>query len=169
FFSVHQFPLYPGTGWITERGEGEGLGYTVNVPLPAGCGDPTYRRVLTEVLRPLADRYRPDLVLVSAGYDGHWLDPLASMRLSVDGYADLMRTLTAIAETHCDGRMVVVLEGGYDLRALAHGVAATCHVLLEEPAGPDPLGPPPDGDEPAEAASRLAAVLALAVGTSTPG
>ena len=88
YFSTHQFPLYPGTGASTERGAGAGLGATVNVPLPAGSGWSVYDPIFRQVLWPVADRFKPDVVLLSAGFDAHWLDPLAEMRLSTP---DLLR------------------------------------------------------------------------------
>lgn len=139
YFSAHQYPLFPGTGHWKEIGEGPGEGFTINIPLPAGIGDQGYARAFAEILTPAAERYRPQLILVSAGYDAHWRDPLAEMRLSTIGYARLIQMLLDLAEEHCDGKMVLVLEGGYDLPALSSSVAATCAILLgEEPR--DTLG-----------------------------
>jgi acetoin utilization deacetylase AcuC-like enzyme len=144
FFSTHQYPYYPGTGHWRETGAGAGEGYTVNVPLPAGVGDAGFRRIYAEILTPLAERFRPELILVSAGFDAHWDDPLAGLRLSLAGYWDLARTVAELADRLCDGRLVVVLEGGYNLEMLTAGVANTCRALLGDPApGPDPLGPSP--------------------------
>ncbi len=142
FFSTHQYPFYPGTGDRRETGAGAGLGYTVNVPLPAGVGDAGFARIYDEVLAPIAERYRPELILVSAGYDAHWDDPLAGLRLSLAGYWRLAKTVAALADRLCDGRLVVTLEGGYKLKALSCGVADTCRALLGDAApGADPLGP----------------------------
>ncbi len=142
FFSTHQYPYYPGTGDWREAGVGAGQGYTVNVPLPAGVGDAGFARIYAEVLTPVAERFRPELILVSAGYDAHWDDPLAGLRLSLTGYWHLVRTVVALADRLCDGRLVVTLEGGYNLEVLSHGVADTCRALLGDvAAGPDPLGP----------------------------
>jgi acetoin utilization deacetylase AcuC-like enzyme len=144
FFSTHQHPHYPGTGGWNERGAGPGLGYTANVPLPAGVGDAGFRRIFAEILEPLAERFRPELILVSAGYDAHWNDPLAGLRLSLEGYWEMARSVAALAGRLCGGRLVVILEGGYDLDMLACGVANTCRALLGDlTAGPDPLGPSP--------------------------
>ncbi|MBI2844989.1 MAG: histone deacetylase [Chloroflexi bacterium] len=132
YFSTHQYPLFPGTGHWKEIGEGPGEGFTINVPLPAGLGYEAYPRVFAEILFPAANRYRPELILVSAGYDAHWRDPLAGMRLSTKGFARLTRMLLDLAEEHCSGKMVLVLEGGYDLPALSASVAATCAVILGE-------------------------------------
>ncbi len=144
FFSTHQYPHYPGTGHWRETGVGAGVGYTVNVPLPAGVGDQGFGRIFDEVLTPLAERYRPQLILVSAGYDAHWNDPLAGLNLSLAGYWRLARTVVGLAEQLCQGRVIVTLEGGYNLDVLGAGLAATCHALLgDSDPGPDPLGPSP--------------------------
>lgn len=141
YFSTHQYPYYPGSGHWQETGRGAGLGYTVNVPLPAGVGDTGYQRIFEEILIPVARRYKPQLILVSAGYDAHWMDPLGMMLLSVSGYGNLMRVLVALAEELCAGRLVLTLEGGYNLEALALSVAATFSVLLGDERIYDPLGP----------------------------
>jgi acetoin utilization deacetylase AcuC-like enzyme len=140
YFSTHQYPHYPGSGHWSEIGEGEGEGYTVNVPLPAGVGDEGYERVFDEVLYPLAERYAPELILVSAGYDAHWADPLGMMQLSTTGYAYLANTLKEMAEELCGGRLAFTLEGGYDLRAVSHSIAATLQALLGDEVY-DPIGP----------------------------
>lgn len=141
YFSTHQYPYYPGTGHWQETGRGAGLGYTVNVPLPAGVGDTGYQRIFDEILVPIARRYQPQLILVSAGYDAHWMDPLGMMLLSVSGYGNLMRMLVTLAEELCSGRLVLTLEGGYNLEALALSVAASFSVLLRDKQVYDPLGP----------------------------
>jgi len=139
FFSVHQHPFYPGTGALSESGEGEGEGYTINVPLPAGATDGDYRRMLADVLVPAATRFRPDLVLVSAGFDAHRKDPLGEMTLTEEGFADLCATVKAIADTHANGRLALVLEGGYDLDGLADSVHACIEVMTgaAAPGGSD--------------------------------
>jgi acetoin utilization deacetylase AcuC-like enzyme len=142
FFSTHQYPYYPGTGGIPEVGAGAGRGYTVNAPLPAGVGDDGFHRIYAEILEPLAERFRPELILVSAGFDAHWDDPLAGLRLSLAGYWSLAQTVLALADRLCDGRVVFVLEGGYNLTVLARAVADLCRALLgDDQPGPDPLGP----------------------------
>ncbi len=144
FFSTHQYPYYPGTGGVREIGAGAGRGYTVNVPLPAGVGDEGFRRIYAEVLTPLAERYRPELILISAGFDAHWDDPLASLRLSLAGYWQLAQTVVGLADRLCAGRLVVTLEGGYNLEVLALAVANLCRALLGDAhPGPDPFGPSP--------------------------
>jgi len=146
YFSTHEYPFYPGTGHWREVGQGEGKGTVLDVPLPAGVGDAGYARVFEELLWPLARRFRPDLILVSAGFDAHWQDPLAMMRLSLAGYARLARELVGMAEELCDGRILFTLEGGYHLDVLAHGVLNTFYALLGEDTISDPLGPAPPGE-----------------------
>ena len=141
YFSTHQYPHYPGTGNWDEIGEGDGAGFNVNVPLPSRVGDAGYQRIFDDLLFPLAERYRPQLVLVSVGYDAHWSDPLASENLSIAGYTALARTAIEIAREQCNGRIVFTLEGGYDLDALGYGAAATFRALLGDKDIPDPLGP----------------------------
>ncbi len=142
FISTHQSGIYPGTGAVEETGEGGGEGVTINVPLPGGAGDRAFARILAEIVAPAADRFRPGILLVSAGYDAHWRDPLANLQLSCAGYHALGSALTAIAKKHCAGKIVFVLEGGYDLPALAGGVVNTLRGALGLPAA-DALGPAP--------------------------
>lgn len=151
YFSTHQYPYYPGTGDWREIGAGEGQGTICNVPLRPGVGDEGYARIFDELLWPLAERFQPQLILVSAGYDAHWQDPLAGMRLSLSGYTYLSQALKAMADELCGGRLVFTLEGGYHLRALAYGILNTLRVLLgdltsEEGEVLDPLGPCPYGE-----------------------
>jgi acetoin utilization deacetylase AcuC-like enzyme len=118
YVSTHQFPFYPGTGAASERGVGEGLGTTVNFPLPAGCGDEEYARVFREGVLPALDAFAPDLLLVSAGFDAWKGDPLGGMRVSAAGFEEWGRLLAEFARRTCGGRLLSVLEGGYDLEAL---------------------------------------------------
>lgn len=158
YFSTHQYPHYPGTGPTEDTGRGAGRGTTVNVPLPAGAGDQALARAFAEVLVPVSRRFRPELILVSAGYDAHWRDPLASLQVSVQGFAYLVRVLKDLAGELCSGRLVLALEGGYDPEALSHAVLATLAVLAgEQPV--DPLGPAPYPEVPVE--SVLARVRAI--------
>jgi acetoin utilization deacetylase AcuC-like enzyme len=143
YFSTHQYPHYPGTGHWRETGRDAGLGTTVNVPLPAGVGDQGYVKVFDSLLWPLAERFGPQLILVSSGFDAHWSDPLAAMLLSLTGYATLARKLCDMAETLCAGRIIFVLEGGYHLDVLAQAVPDVFLALLHEEPGQDPLGPAP--------------------------
>jgi len=137
YFSVHQHPFYPGTGNEDEQGFGQGGGYTVNVPLPAGCGDQEYLAALREVLRPKALAFHPDFVLVSAGFDAHEDDPLGGMRVTAQGFAQMTAVVREIAEESCRGRLVSVLEGGYDLEGLAVSVAAHISALQQPPKKPN--------------------------------
>jgi acetoin utilization deacetylase AcuC-like enzyme len=150
YFSTHEYPFYPGTGHWRDTGRRQGEGTTVNVPLPAGVGDAGYAAVFRSLLWPVARRFRPQLVLVSAGFDAHWSDPLAMMRLSLTGYAHLVRELCEIAQTLCDGHIVFVLEGGYHLDVLAYGVLNTFYALLGDDQVADPIGPSPTVEQPVE-------------------
>ena len=129
FCSVHQWPLYPGTGAASERGSGRGAGYTLNVPLSAGADDGAYAEIFDQMILPAADDFRPQLVLVSAGFDAHADDPLGGMRVTAQGFGDLARRVVQVAENHAAGRVVAILEGGYDPPALAASVVATLAAL----------------------------------------
>lgn len=141
YCSTHASPLYPGTGADREIGAGAGYGMTLNLPLPYGTGDDGFNRLCDGLLLPAIRRFDPRLILVSAGYDAHWDDPLGPLSLSVAGYAALTQRLVALAGELCDGRIVLVLEGGYSLDALGACVVAALRVLLGRDPGPDPLGP----------------------------
>ena len=143
YFSIHQFPFYPGTGASDECGEGPGLGTTINVPLPAKTGYETYEPIFRQVMAPAADKFRPQLILVSAGFDAHWKDPLGDMSLSTAGFARLTGIIIELAQFLCDGRLVMIQEGGYDLDAMASCVATCINLLLGDDAAVDSLGPPP--------------------------
>ncbi|MFQ6100112.1 MAG: histone deacetylase [Anaerolineae bacterium] len=151
YFSSHQYPYYPGTGLWNETGRGAGEGTLLNVPLPAGVGDGGYAQVFAELVWPLAEQFRPDLILVSAGYDAHWSDPLALMNLSLTGYAWLGQELVRMAEQLCDGQIVFTLEGGYQLDVLAYGVLNAFYAMLGEGTIADPLGPSPRPERPVDA------------------
>jgi acetoin utilization deacetylase AcuC-like enzyme len=140
YFSTHQYPFYPGTGVRNETGIGEGKGRTLNVPMYRGANDDAYLEVYKTLLVPAARDYKPELILVSAGYDGHWADPLAGMQLSVKGYCAITQIVKDLAEELCKGRMLFSLEGGYDLTALSHSIRGTLEVLLGLPISDDPLG-----------------------------
>ncbi len=142
YASTHQYPHYPGSGRADDAGGTGAAGTTVNIPLPAGCGDAEYMRVFEEIIVPVVRRFHPRLILVSAGYDGHWTDQLAMMQLTTTGFAGMAGIITELAEDLCDGRVVFGLEGGYDLRALAVSVGATFAVLRGERDIEDPLGAP---------------------------
>jgi acetoin utilization deacetylase AcuC-like enzyme len=150
YFSTHQYPHYPGTGHWRETGRGSGDHATVNVPLPPGVGDQGYQRVFRSLLEPLAHRFQPQLILVSAGFDAHWSDPLASMLLSLQGYAHLVQHLVALADSLCSGRIVFALEGGYHLEVLSYGVLNAFYALLGEGTMTDPLGLSPADEKPVD-------------------
>jgi acetoin utilization deacetylase AcuC-like enzyme len=131
YVSTHQFPFYPGTGAAEERGEGEGTGYTLNVPLTAGGGDGIYRGAFERVILPALESYRPELVVVSAGFDASARDPLAEMKLSPDAFGWMARALRRVADVSADGRLLLVLEGGYDLVALESGLLSATRGMVE--------------------------------------
>lgn len=143
FISTHQQGIYPLSGAEDETGAADGQGATINVPVPAGAGDRAFARILETLIAPAAARFQPDFLLVSAGYDAHWRDPLAALQLSTTGYFQLVRGLRALAQAQCAGRLALILEGGYDPHALADSVAASLHALLGEDSAPDPLGGAP--------------------------
>ncbi len=131
FFSTHRYPFYPGTGSLTEVGDGSGRGYTCNVPLPAGVGDSGHNLLFDRVLAPLARRFKPQLILISAGYDSHIKDPLGGMAVTVAGFSQLARSVRLLADEidECGGRVAAILEGGYNVEALAESVVATIGAL----------------------------------------
>jgi len=143
YISTHQYPHYPGTGSIEETGGGTAKGTTVNIPLPGGCGDAEYEQVFEQIVVPAAERFCPQLILVSAGYDPHWADGLAMMQVSVTGFAQMVRTIRELADKLCNGRLVFSLEGGYNLDALAASIKATFDVLMGDTDIDDPLGQSP--------------------------
>ncbi|HUY18981.1 MAG TPA: histone deacetylase [Candidatus Binataceae bacterium] len=144
YASTHQFPHYPGTGSIDEIGEGPGEGFTVNVPMPATFGDPEYLRAFDELIIPICREFKPEFVLVSAGFDCHFRDPLASMRVTENGFLAMTRRIKRLAAECCESRMVAVLEGGYDLKALADSGQAVIEELGRE--ADEPIAPAADGD-----------------------
>jgi acetoin utilization deacetylase AcuC-like enzyme len=129
YASTHQFPFYPGTGAADEIGVGSGRGFTVNLPMERGAVSEDYRLVFTEVVLPVVRQFKPDLLLVSAGFDADERDPLANMRLTTEAFAAMTMELRAVAAECCDGRMVLVTEGGYDLHALAASLDAVVDTL----------------------------------------
>jgi acetoin utilization deacetylase AcuC-like enzyme len=161
YFSTHQYPFYPGTGWMDETGTGEGEGTTVNFPMAAGWGDEECLRAFSEVLVPVARRFQPQLVLVSAGFDAHWADQLANMKVTITGFAQMAMILKELAAELCQGRLVFTLEGGYNLRVVASSIKAVFDVLLgnskiDDPLGKAPAVRKPEGfDEHIEAIKRI--------------
>ena len=134
YVSTHQYPYYPGTGAASEIGAGVGAGATVNLPLEAGAVDEDYELVFTEVVVPVLRQFRPDLLLVSAGFDAHERDPLAGMRLTTSSFAAMTAELRTVADECCSGRMALVIEGGYDLEALAASIDAVAGTLSQSSA-----------------------------------
>ncbi len=129
FFSTHQFPYYPGTGDVNEVGSEIAYGTTLNVPFPANVGDEGYLNAFQQLLEPVARGFQPELIILSAGFDAHWLDPLAGMSLSIDGYMKLLDVVMALADELCNGKLVAVLEGGYHLDVLPHCILSTLRKL----------------------------------------
>ncbi|BDI32909.1 histone deacetylase [Capsulimonas corticalis] len=159
YFSTHQSPAYPGTGQAQYIGEGKGKGYTVNVPLPAHIGDDGFLAAFDEILLPIAERYQPQLVIASAGYDAHWRNSVfvqgIDERMTTTGFYALSERLQEISNKHCPGNLVGILEGGYDLDALALGVRQTLSAWTGEPPVQDTIGAPPGGADSAETLERL--------------
>jgi acetoin utilization deacetylase AcuC-like enzyme len=140
FCSTHAAPFYPGSGTLSEIGTPAALGSTLNVPLPFGVGDAGYEQVLTQAIAPALRRWQPQLILVSAGYDAHWSDPLGPMTVSVSGFTTLTTILNELARELCGGKIALVLEGGYNLEALGASVVASLRVLMGRAPEADPLG-----------------------------
>ncbi|CAA3025548.1 histone deacetylase 14 isoform X1 [Olea europaea subsp. europaea] len=134
FLSTHQDGSYPGTGKINQIGHGDGEGTTLNLPLPGGSGDRAMRIVFDEVIVPSARRFKPDIILVSAGYDAHVLDPLANLQFTTGTYYMLASSIKELAKDLCRGRCVFFLEGGYNLSSLSHSVADSFRAFLGEPS-----------------------------------
>lgn len=147
YFSSHQYPYYPGSGNFNEVGSGPGEGFTVNAPFPPGFGDAEYYRVYDTVLKPIALEYRPELVLVSAGFDPYREDPLGSMKVSGEGFGALAAIVRDIADRTCGGKVLLALEGGYNPRGLRDGVRSVLNTLL----GPTP----PQGGASSPAAEQV--------------
>jgi len=131
YFSTHQYPYYPGTGSLTEVGKGKGEGFTVNVPLSMGYGDGEYLGMFEKILRPVTLEFNPEMILVSAGFDIYMEDPLGGMNVTPDGFAGLTQSIMQMANECCGGRVVITLEGGYNLQGLRDSVKA----VLKELAG----------------------------------
>ena len=132
YASMHQFPYYPGTGAAGERGLGAGAGATLNCPMSAGEGDAEWMAAFESVVLPALDDFAPRFLLISAGFDAHRADPLAGMKLSEEAYRSMTRSLQELARKHAHGRVVSLLEGGYDLEALSSCAATHVRTLLEE-------------------------------------
>ena len=131
FISTHQYPFYPGTGAINEVGAGAGAGYTLNIPLPAGCSDREYMEVFQHVVVPAAEKFQPEWILVSAGFDPHRRDPLAGMNVTEEGFGSMAGALLAVAERFAEARIAFLLEGGYDLTGLRNSVATVLSAIQQ--------------------------------------
>ncbi|MGE0814768.1 MAG: histone deacetylase [Vicinamibacterales bacterium] len=159
FVSSHQYPYYPGTGGAGEVGEGAGAGFTVNLPVEAGAGDADLDEAFRTVAIPVLDRFAPELVLVSAGFDAHADDPLGGCRMSAAGFANLTALIDGVARRHAGGRTVYVTEGGYDLDALAASLEATLAVLADRASAGAPPAVTGDRSRGIAAAGRARAAL----------
>ena len=146
YISTHQFPFYPGTGSKTEIGSGTAAGTVLNIPLEPGVGDKGFQRIYNELIIPKLIKFKPGLIIVSAGYDAHWNDPLANISLSLKGYSWISKTLVDLSEKLCNGKIVFTLEGGYNLEVLSKGVANSVKALLNRDDFEDPFGKPPQGE-----------------------
>ncbi len=129
YCSSHQYPYYPGSGSVGQTGNGPGEGFTINVPLPGGQGDMEFARIVNELVAPVAREYEPELILISCGFDIYNGDPLGAMQVSADGFAYLTRTMRTLAETLCGGKILVTLEGGYNLTGMRDGALAVLSEL----------------------------------------
>ena len=140
FISSHQYPFYPGTGSLTEIGKGEAEGTIINIPFPAGVGDDGFSKAYHEIVIPSIKKFKPDLMLISAGYDAHWNDPLANLNLSLSGFDLISRQLINTADEICSGKIVFFLEGGYNLEVLKFGVTNSIKSLIGIEDYKDPIG-----------------------------
>jgi acetoin utilization deacetylase AcuC-like enzyme len=148
FVSTHQFPYYPGTGAVSEMGLNAGEGYTLNIPLPAGCADAEYMRVFYDVVVPAARKFEPEWILVSAGFDPHRRDPLGGMEVTEAGFGGMARLLLRLADQYAGGKIAFLLEGGYDLSALRNSVAAVLEAMQQNSRSVESAKPGGDSIEP---------------------
>jgi len=137
YSSTHQYPYYPGTGAVVENGEGAGTGYTLNVPLPGGQGDLDYVQICSRLVVPVAKQYQPDFILISCGFDIYGGDPLGTMRVTSSGFAQMTRIMQDLADEVCQGRLLVTLEGGYNLTGMRDGALAVLTELCGEKLHPE--------------------------------
>jgi len=166
YVSTHEYPQYPGTGAATEAGHGRGAGFTLNVPMPSGCGDAEYIGVLQRLLVPAAHSFRPEFLIVSCGFDTHRDDPLAGMRVTGEGFAAMSAIVRQLADELCDGRLAFVLEGGYSLQGLREGTAAVVDALLRADAPPLPE---PSQAAPGSLLARIVDPVVAVHGANVPG
>ena len=155
FFSSHQYPYYPGTGGFDEVGSGDGKGFTVNAPFPTGFGDAEYINVYSRILKPIALEYRPEIILVSAGFDPFVHDPLGGMKVTGDGFGALTGIVQDIAQKTCPGRILITLEGGYNPEGLRSGVRAVLLTLLGKQNPPSVLAPSPAAEQVIERIAKV--------------
>jgi acetoin utilization deacetylase AcuC-like enzyme len=155
FISTHQWGIYPGTGWINDAPHAKKR--IVNVPLQERAGDETYARVADKIFKPIVESFRPQMLFISAGFDAHWNDPITSLGLSTCGYYNISKKLVEIADEYCDGKIVFVLEGGYDPHNVAHGAAAVFDALTSSPLRVEANDPCPHKDPDHE--SRIHEIL----------
>ena len=146
YISTHQSPFYPGTGSRTEIGSDAAAGTVLNIPLEPGVGDDGFQKIYDELIIPKLVKFKPGLIIVSAGYDAHWKDPLANLSLSLAGYSWISKTLVNLSEKLCDGKIVFTLEGGYNLEVLSKGIANSVKALLNRDDFEDPFGKSPKGE-----------------------
>lgn len=155
FFSSHQYPYYPGTGGFEEVGSGDGEGFTVNAPFPTGFGDAEYISVYSRILKPIALEYRPEFILVSAGFDPFIQDPLGGMKVTGNGFGTLAAIVQDISRKTCPGRILITLEGGYNPEGLRNGVRAVLLTLLGEQNPPAVLAPSHDAEQVIERINKV--------------
>ena len=156
FISTHQWGIYPGTGWINDAPHAKGR--LVNVPLHSFAGDRVFARVVDEIFKPIVESFRPQMLLISAGFDAHWNDPLTSLGLSTQGYYNISKKLVDLAEEYCNSKIVFVLEGGYDPHNVANGAMAVFDALTNSPLQRDAHDPSPHPEPDHE--SRIAEIRA---------
>lgn len=135
YISLHQVPLFPGTGYAKEKGYGRGLGYTLNIPMEPGMTDSDYLDAFNGTIIPALDNYRPEIMLISAGFDAHHADPLASMMLTADAFRIFTEMLVGVANRHCGGKVIAFLEGGYNLDALSESALKMMEVFVSASRG----------------------------------
>ncbi len=131
YISLHQFPFYPGTGSVDEIGIGPGYGYTMNIPMNPGSGDKAYKSAFTEIILPALEHFKPEFILISAGFDAHKSDPLSSLNLSSGAYYMFTRILMDVASRYANNRIIVVLEGGYEIHSMTESVDYVLKALME--------------------------------------
>jgi len=162
YVSLHEWDIYPGTGNYSEIGEGEGKGYTVNIPLPHRSDDAIYLKVFREVAVSIVEQFKPDVILSSVGYDAHQADPIAQLLLTTSGYTEVFKQMLRLAERHCGGRFIACLEGGYSPVALSTTLPATVAVMAGvdlEVEEPQYTAPQPPGGAAERAIERLREAL----------